>query len=81
MSDFTPFPLPAYDAIPFDDFKVQGVIRRRFNIPVDDANAEYWTVIGYMSGKQICGIGRFKSRTEAEEFCGGLVRHPRPTDA
>ena len=58
--------------------EVQGVIRRRGFIPVDDADAEYWTIIGYMSGEQICGIGRFASRAEAEEVCKGLYRHRRP---
>ena len=68
---------PGSDAIPFDNFEVQGVIRRRRSIPVDDADAEYWTIIGYISGKQICGIGRFASRAEAEDVCKGLYRHRR----
>lgn len=69
---------PWSDAIPFDNFEVQGVIRRRGSMPVDDADAEYWTIIGYISGNQICGIGRFASRAEAEELCGRLSRHGRP---
>ena len=78
MSDLTHLPLPASDAIPFDNFEVQGVIRRRWTIPVEDTEAEYWTIIGYISGKQICGIGRFASRAEAEELCGRLFRHGAP---
>jgi hypothetical protein len=77
MSDSNNFLTTLSDAIPFDDFEVQGVIRRRCSIPVDDNDAEYWTIIGYISGKQICGIGRFASRAEAEEFCKGLYRHGR----
>jgi hypothetical protein len=77
MSDLKNLPLPASDAIPFDDFKVQGVIRRRWTIPVDDKDAEYWTIIGYIAGKQMCGIGRFASRAGAEELCGRLHRHGR----
>ena len=77
MSDSNHLPAPSDDAIPFDNFEVQGVIRRRWSIPVDDTDAEYWTIIGYISGKQICGIGRFASRAEAEEVCKGLYRHRR----
>jgi hypothetical protein len=77
MSDSNDFLTTLSDPIPFDDFKVQGVIRRRRSIPVDDANAEYWTIIGYISGEQICGIGRFASRAEAEEQCRGFYRHGR----
>jgi hypothetical protein len=65
------------DPIPFDDFEVQGVIRRRYSIPVADERAEYWTVIGYIKGERACGIGRFASRVEAEEFRRGLHRHGR----
>jgi hypothetical protein len=79
MTHPTDIPLcDTFDAIPFDDFEVQGVIRRRTSIPVDDTDAEYWTIIGYISGKQICGIGRFASRAEADEVCNGLYRHGRP---
>jgi len=77
MNDSNHLSAPPSDAIPFDDFEVQGVIRRRRSIPVNDTDAEYWTIIGYISGKQICGIGRFASRAEAEEFCKGLYRHRR----
>ena len=77
MSDSNHFSEPPSDAIPFDDFEVQGVIRRRWSIPVDDTDAEYWTIIGYISGKQICGIGRFATRAEAEDVCKGLFRHRR----
>jgi hypothetical protein len=77
VSDPTNLPAPFNDAIPFDNFEVQGVIRRRWSIPVDDTAAEYWTIIGYISGKQICGIGRFASRAEAERFSEGLYRHKR----
>jgi len=77
MSDLTHLLLPASDAIPFDHFEVEGVIRRRCTIPVEDTEADYWTVIGYISGEQIFAIGRFASRAEAEEFCGQLVRHGR----
>lgn len=77
MSDSDHLSAPLGDAIPFDNFEVQGVIRRRWSIPVDDTDAEYWTIIGYISGKQSCGIGRFASRAEAEEVCKGLCRHRR----
>jgi len=78
MTQQTDINAPWSDAIPFDNFEVRGVIRRRWSIPVDDADAEYWTIIGYISGKQIGGIGRFASRAEAEELCGRLFRHGRP---
>jgi hypothetical protein len=77
MSDPKDLLASCNDAIPFDNFEVQGVIRRRWSIPVDDTDAEYWTIIGYISGKQICGIGRFASRAEAERFSQGLYRHKR----
>ncbi len=64
---------------PFDDYGVHGVIRRGRSIPVPDEQAEYWTVIGYLSGQAVCGIGRFATRHEADEFCRGLVMSPRPT--
>jgi len=78
MSDLTHLPSTASDAIPFNHFEVQGVIRRRWTIPVDDTEAEYWTIMGYISGKQICGIGRFATRAEAEELSATLFRHSRP---
>ena len=35
------------------------MIRRNCrSIPVDDAQAEYWTIIGYIAGQKACGIGR-----------------------
>jgi hypothetical protein len=77
MTQETDINAPSSDAIPFDNFEVQGVIRRRRTIPVDDTDAEYWTIIGYISGKQVCSIGRFASRAEAEEVCKGLHRHRR----
>lgn len=77
MTDSNNHPAPLSDAIPFDAFEVQGVIRRRRSIPVNDTDAEYWTIIGCISGEQICGIGRFASRAEAEDFCKGLYRHGR----
>jgi len=77
MSDSNNLPAPLSGAIPFDNFEIQGVICRRWSIPVDDTDAEYWTIIGYISGKQICGIGRFASRAEAEHVSKGLYRHRR----
>ena len=77
MNDSNHLSAPFGDAIPFDDFEVQGVIRRRLSVPVDDTDAEYWIIIGYISGTQICGIGRFVSRAEAEKVCMGLHRHRR----
>ena len=77
MTQETDINAPWSDAIPFDNFEVQGVIRHRRSIPVDDSDAEYWTIIGYISGKQICGIGRFASRAEAEKVGEGLHRHRR----
>jgi len=77
MSDANDFLTTLSDPMRFDDFKVQGVIRRPWIIPVEDAEAESWTIIGCVSGEQICGIGRFASRAEAEEECRGLYRHGR----
>ena len=64
--------------IPFEAFEVQGAICRRGRcIKVPDSQAEYWTIIAYMSGKEVCGIGRFTSRPEAENVSNGLIRHEK----
>jgi hypothetical protein len=62
--------------IPFENFRVQGVIRRSHAIPVLDEQAEYWTVIGYIAGQEVCGIGRFVTRPEAEDFASSLDKSP-----
>lgn len=66
--------------IPFEDFQVQGVIRRGHIIPVPDDQAEYWTIIGTIGGEQVCGIGCFDSREDAENEARGFLKSP-PTKA
>jgi hypothetical protein len=80
-----PSPDPSLDSlvsadgvIPFEAFEVQGAICRRGRcIKVPDSQAEYWTIIAYMSGKEVCGIGRFTSRPEAVNVSRRLVGHER----
>jgi len=62
-------PLPT----PFDDYEVHGV--KRFserNLTFcervdDDAEADYWSLYGHISGRYLVCIGDFGSRAHAEE--------------